>query len=759
MRSYIELDGRPYNIYPKGYRKVLANPMAAKTSQGSSKFTDQQNWDYFIQDDWSGGVGKEDSSGGGSAFSVGDTRWSGRYSSAVPIYSDHVYTGTQLGYYPTRGQIAVGSTGTYQKLLLGIGSDPADITGCVLAMSVETPSADTTISATLYELSATCEPTGAALWTANKTIYAENLPGLQTVEIPLDWTTSLGTTNVCVVVECASNITLSITQQRVYTSYSNKGSWQAYWDGSTWQKTFVYACAHTSPVSDYAHYEDANWVRNTNVNGSGWITNYDGSIASPSNWTIGASNLTPAGYTNPATEALFYDDLIYVAYGASHNMISTPVSMSATGMGVKADRIDIGGGYLWRCYSGSVYYSADLSTWTEVMIGETIFDIKWYNGAPHFVTTVGLYKLGSGDVPLILTRSSFSSSTTMSLWQGRLYISDGSQLIEFDGSSMRDISPMSTGSGGLPPKYTGDITAILVSNIFLYAAITAEDTTSGRSGIYAYNGNGWSCLHLFGSPVEIHSMRTLTIADNRFIIGILTSIGMYSGYVPENSGATSSGFPFYATTGWIETPWIYGGLHTLEKDWESVFLSFDQPDSEFTTSWNTTVYYKTSSEDSSWTLLGENSFEEETGSVEFRFPLTARPASDRIKIGVTQEFTYTSPRGKYNIRMSAMRVKYHAMVADRWQWGLSIPVEDDQELLDGSTNPYSRREMRAHLDELIRQTPPFIFTDIDGSRYEVKVLSGNENVDEVWGMEGATPKLTTVYNLTMEMVTTSEYTG
>jgi hypothetical protein len=73
--------------------------------------------------------------------------------------------------------------------------------------------------------------------------------------------------------------------------------------------------------------------------------------------------------------------------------------------------------------------------------------------------------------------------------------------------------------------------------------------------------------------------------------------------------------------------------------------------------------------------------------------------------------------------------------------------------LDGSTNPYTGAQQKAHLDELIAETLPLQFTDIDGTEYYAKVTGASRNViDFRWNSGTEETEIKYVYTITLEEV-------
>ena len=171
----------------------------------------------------------------------------------------------------------------------------------------------------------------------------------------------------------------------------------------------------------------------------------------------------------------------------------------------------------------------------------------------------------------------------------------------------------------------------------------------------------------------------------------------------------------------IETDWIYGGLKDVDKDWESVMVLGEDIDEL-----HPVRVYWLDDDSTHWEYLGEIT----ASGQEIRWTdYTNRPNSKQLAIGLGL-YAKESVNYQGTPIVRAVRVKYHNMVRDTFRWNLPIQVSDEQTMLDGDLNTYTATQQRAHLDELVRQVPPIIFEDIDGTQYECKVLDATVQQDQ-----------------------------
>lgn len=787
MRGHVQIDGYDYNVL--SYTKALADKMATKTGRGSSKYSDQQNWDYFVQEDWSAGLGKVKEEDMGSVFTLGDTRRSGKAGLLpfpVPINT--------YGYerMPMTGSVTVGSTGTYQYLSIRVADyTPASDTHIVLRLLVKTPASDVTLGLTLHAdtSSSDCTPVAGTLATAAPVVSASNIPGFQWWEYVWDLSTAKSGADVILMTVASGSVEIAVGD----ASTGGTTNWILS-DGSSWG-------THSSntPTAYAAAYKASNSYRGF------WVGAYE--LGLP----VWFSNSTEVLVTNQKLFLLFDDDVVTgsTSYGTTVEDVSSAAFTIATAsdsyamdrgfymcffkenmyfydledgtwtsLSVKGERVDVGGGYLWRSkqadggLDGYIYYSADETTWTEIHVGQFVVDIKWWGDFLWFLTQTGLWRVGYGDAPLRTTTMEFSITARIEEWANKLYIIDGRDMLEFDGSTIRNISPMA--ESRLPGFAKGTITAFWGTNSYLYVAISASD--GGRSGVYAYNGNGWTCCFLMGSDVIIDDIiveksSAYDQADWN-IMHVGTASGYYkwsffdTGSVPEPTielGGAGEYFSYQPM--WTETPWLYGGIKNLDKDWESIGVAVERAvatssGAATSCSYDVSLYYK-EGENDGWTLLGTESYSDTEQFTEKRFPLAARPSGLKLKVGILLQPTDNDNTAQFAPYVAANIVKYLAMLRDRWAWNLVLSLSDKQELADGSRDGRNQSQMIEDIESgVVKETGPFIFRDIDTKQYEVKVTTANMNPDELaWDKQRNRPRYTSIYTIGLEQVTTEEYSG
>lgn len=784
MRGHVELDGKPYNIL--SYTKTLADKMATKTGRGSSKYSDQQNWDYFVQEDWTAGIGKIKEEDLGSVFLVGDARHSGKVGLLpypTPINID------DYARQPVTGSVTVGDTGTYDYLSVRINdSTPASDTHIVVRMLVKTPASDLTLSFGLYDdLSGTnVTPNGSSLATAAPTISASNIPGFQWWEYMWDIVSAQSTADV-VRIGCTTSFEVALGSADTLGT-----SLWLFYDGASWTED-----GNNCPLAYAAGFTDYNsylgfWTGAYELGLPVWcsysseviVTNqklfllFDNDVVTgATTYTTDVRGVSSAALTVAvASDSYASDRGFYLCFYSEDMYFYSLEDGTWTSLSVQGQRVDVGGGYLWRSRTttnrdGYIYYSADETTWDEIHVGQSVRDIKWWGDFLWFVTNTGLWRIGYGDAPLRTIEMTFSDNVTLEEWANKLYIIDGRDLLEFDGGTIRNVSPMS--EPRIPGYAKGTISAVWGTNSYLYAGVTAA--TGGRSGVYAYNGNGWTCCFLFGSDVQIVDIiaEKTSEYDNADwnIMHVMTESGYYkwsffdTGSVPEPTIQLGGGGEYFAyQSAWVETPWVYGGIKNLNKDWESVGVAVERAlatESGVATScsYDLSMYYK-AEEGDAWTLLGTSSYTDTDQFTETRFSdLTTRPNGLKLKFGILLQPKDSDNTAQFAPYISAHIIKYLAMLRDRWAWNLVLTLTGGQELAGGSKDARSTADMLEDVEDgAIKEDGPIIFRDINGKQYEVKVNNASMNPDELrWDNKTNMPAYTAIYSVSIEQMTTTEY--
>jgi len=85
-----------------------------------------------------------------------------------------------------------------------------------------------------------------------------------------------------------------------------------------------------------------------------------------------------------------------------------------------------------------------------------------------------------------------------------------------------------------------------------------------------------------------------------------------------------------------------------------------------------------------------------------------------------------------------------------------IPCSHNQQEFGATIRTHNANQQRQHLDELITQVPPFIFRDMDGVEYEVKVMGCAIQHDDVEWYNGQMV-FNSIYNMTVEAIRNGTY--
>jgi hypothetical protein len=443
-------------------------------------------------------------------------------------------------------------------------------------------------------------------------------------------------------------------------------------------------------------------------------------------------------------------DTLWIGLGDSVNHKTMDGSETITTASVPARLLMRWKGYLWRAINNEVSYTNNGTTWSSSIVmcpsGFSINAIKGMNDYIFCMCDDALTYVGVADLAFTATEwgqldpeENFGAGTVN--WQGNLFIPLGQGIMRYDSNALLPVGP-DLGEG-LPLNRSGEIAALATQNNYLYCAIRA---TAGPSTVWAFNGQGWHYItelptstELFITSIYYHRKKQkLHIGTNKGAIWHVTANDSPNVLLLDELAYTAP----YAT---LETDWIYGGLKDVDKDWESVLVLGDNISEDYPVR----VYWI---DEGSlfWEYLGEVT----ASGQELRWSdYTTRPNSKQLCIGLGLYSRYT-PDWSATPIVRAVRVKYHNMVRDTYRWNLPVQVSDSQTMLDGVLNTYTAAEMREHLDTLVRQVPPVIYEDMDGTQYECKVLDATVQQDKMEYIDGA-KRYSALYRLTIEQVARS----
>lgn len=758
MKSLIRLDGRPYNIIPEQYRIGLSQQMANKTSSGNSRYADSSHFDHHVKTDFSGGLGDVAEDGNGAWFLIGNNVHS-NVMTVAPSIRKGVVAETDFeacDHFAMTGSVVIGSgaNADYERLAVGVTDNRVDVRECVVYLRAKTPPVDTTITFAIYGYEENfMAPVGTPIRTHQTILRADSPPGFQNFSTRISWhgtNPPASGSHVCAVLTCQTTFEIATTNPDAYLigSYYDGGAWVSardmpYLGGGTAAYAYDYMNGFWPRYSDSL--STPTYAGMLGEGGGLYYASMGGLWETDSP----TPDHVPAGVTERATGAVQGQDNIYVAYGSSHNAYRFERSTELWhDLSINADLFEIGGGFLWCSdgtkirYTGVVHpdptpdVGLPMGDWTEIDAGESIFDIRFHSDFLYYITRSGMFYVGYGDEIRPAFRAPITQGARLYAWQDKLYLVDEGEMLEWNAGAIRNISPISV-DGGLPKYADGTIDLVFSTNYYLYACIQAKKNY-GKSGLYCWNGRGWTCMYLFGNHVRFSDAKVYYSENLVSEIPGITRIMLITseGYcwlnmheraqIPyvDDQNISPSSHPM-----WVELPWVYGGLINYIKDWESVAVTYDMQVQIPEAQWRTSIYYKVKSGDP-WVLLGEHEFYGEAGMYEVRWSDNAtRPNTERIKVGILHQPINTNQEEQQVPRLAAINIKYHAMTDNTWQWNLAIPLEEGQMLIDGTDNPYNYDEMSDHLKRVARRDKkPVQFVDVDGREYIVKILQGSGNL-------------------------------
>lgn len=733
---------RPYNLSkPERRSRTLANPMAAKLGEGAGTYDDQQNWSGWVMDNWQAGVGKKDPQGGGFLYAQAETRFPNRmllpYMPIQPNSTDANSYNYQAGLLHPNTTILVGANSPIKRISHKFTAQAGGVEAlCYLKNEGKV------VSAVLYtDLAGKPDAVVGFLYLNTVLTNDYNNIGYSLYKIDLGATTP-GTDYHIVVYPTSGTDTITLPAYAPGTSGVNNQ-----FDGATWT-------AYTTAVTLFGVISFGGSKSMVNFNGR--VYAYSGSDVVKLDGSNAWQTLTtlPGTITNLAAVG----NVLYIALGSTiafYTMTTAEVFTVDPGAN-NADLFVLWKGFLYRSYGRNVYYTGDGTNWTGPIsvaeTGESIVDMDGVGDFLYVATNLMLYYIGYGDQVLTVTPwPQLGSTPVMLTYQGALYVALGRSLIKYESGS---VLPLGLDLGeGLPALRDGNVTAMAQSNYWLFVAVSAKDT-QGMSTIWAFNGQGWHFVtalvrHPTASVQDPITNLLYDRSRNTLYIGSsLSGNYMLTLLFPDVANYSTEIAPRYSPFGWLETDWFYGGLFEIYKDMESVYISCELCDANRYIE----VYWK-DDDSTAWELLGTVT----SARQELRWSTPAtRPNTRQIKLGFAlySKIANTSPI------IRAIRLKFMTMVTDRWRWTLPVEVSDNQQFPDGSINPNNAFKQREHLDAMIKSVPPVILEDVDGVRYEVKVLSASEQVEK-WELDQSTgeTRIQYTYNLTVEQATTATYSG
>ncbi len=723
------------------YSKAPANQFAAKLATGAGDYDDLQNWSYWVQDNWQMGATQKDAEAGGFLYGETETRYPEQI-----LLSRHLHLEMADNYTDASsvsGETTVGASATKQKWARYFTGDTGRSLDTVWVYLKNTGDIFT------VRLSAD-GGSGPGTSLASTTITTDaTTPGYAWYKATLS-PTSITDPVYWISLEHAS----SASVPKVGTDHG--GVSFKYYDGAAWQSTgdafgvFFNTSAYGAVPLDNAQVVEFN--SELYVIGYDNPTIYKRDDAAATGWAVAAGSVQ-------GTQLLSLGDLLYIALDESTGIPSyMDTSETITnffvpdGANGEVAHLANYGGFLWAGYGQNIFYTstpgADGSPdWTGPVViglaGEQVTGLAGQGDYMYVATEKELVYVGFGDE--VLGVSVWGSPSTrngkgMIHYQGQLFIPVQESLIRFDGSAMLPVGVDL--NEGLPGDLQGNVAALTSTNNWLLMGVNARNTTTRGGTVWAWTTQGWHHIAHLPPGLSISSMYYRR-SNQRLYIGC-DSGHVFSLYLPDVAQVVDTTEPEFAPVGWLETDWFFGGLKEVEKDFESVYISGE----DFTADQYAEVYWQ-DDYSTEWELLGTVT----TNRAELRWSdYTTRPQSRQLKLGVL--LRTTSAAASPVIR--AIRVKYHPMVSDWFRWSFPILCSNNQQEFGATISTHNANQKRQHLDELITQVPPFIFRDMDGIEYEVKVMGCAIQHDDVEWYNGQMV-FNSIYNMTVEAIRNGTY--
>ena len=749
---------RQYMLQLGGYNRSLANQMAPQVGQGGSIYANLDSYSAWIQEDWQSGIGRtrplED-----SGYLYGDI------DSRVP---------RQLILPPLIHQ---SDRRDLDATIEDCRFMPEDIAGVLgagtYAMKFTTPASFVGTSFYLYRFYANV---GTTTITASTYTNVADAPGTlvagtsgnfnETGNAGGQWAWYSGTdllsalstaTSYWLVIVVPSGAQVAYgSSGYARTAMQNTGSWVNLSSTYILHSIDFFGLDHGSNTVEYPGtiFRLGSTLYLTHRND---IYKY---VTANDNWT----SVGTAGSGN-ITCAIVFDDKVYLGKesGDFYTMTVTTETIAASAGGEDAKLFAVWDFYLYRAFENDLYYTADGTTWEgPIEVPSDAYQIRGLAAMGdymHMATDEGLYYLAPGDIVKGVTRWGTIDSENgrnMVHHNGNLYIPVDNRILEYSASgSIRDIW---TTPENLPVRRGGAILSLYSSNTWLLA-MAGNDGDPAMPVIWAWQEEGW---HAWVTPPEMHSpaflqfertpqvmyldrtLNRLWFIDGRGVTWWITTTDFALNPINDDSYKF---MPF----GWIEWDWFDGTIRENSKDFESVTITGEN----FSAARYGKLYWQDDAS-TDWELLGTV----DSNSEELRWVTGGgtRPNTKRFKLGM---LLATSDADE-TPRIQAIRVKYMTMVQDWFAWTLPILLSGTsvqyKELLDNTMSPYTGSQELTHLTTLAKQVAPYIFTDLDGTQYEVKTKGDSLRVEKLQYIN-STKVVDYVYTLTIEQITQATYSA
>ncbi len=716
MTGHITLNAKEYQIEIPTYQKSLANPMAAKLGSGAGDYGDMSDWAAWLMEGWAAGIGQRDPEAGGSLFSTSDTRFERQLTlppqALLSSYAADFFVNLE-DVEATLSYVAAADADKYLARKWTATAGINTVTGIWVYLLEPRAAAGYTYNITVGIWSDVAGEPGAPVGTPGrtKTIVAtgEQLGGR--------WMYfDLLTINLA-----AGDFWIVVSGTEVWVPTMDVG-----WTGKAMLGDLTPDWVETNHGLFFA--VDIQAVYAMDVQTA--IVRFNNQLYMAADDTLykltGSLWVAVQSFAADITALQVYDGSLHIGLGSSTDYkYMSPAEAFTTATGHQANLLTTWAGYLYRSDVAEVYYTnATGGSWTgPIAVGEGTYAIRGMAGmgdvSLYCATDEGLYYIGTGDFVFGVfpfPAVDAYNGAGMINWQGDLYVplaAAGLIRVTSGGQILR----MGLDQGEeLPVPYAGSRMALAATATSLIAYIVQGVVGTGivnRPTLWMWNGQGWHFLAaaldgFHGTPGPLYYDRV----TDRLWYG---QQGAYVGYISVSAQAQNplrDGDARFAPWGWIEFPAYYGSLLEVQKDVESLYLDGEQLSATATVD----VYWR-DDDSTHWENLGVISA---TGT-DKRWT-SNRPNTKRIRLALLLRTTddTTTPV------VRAIRLKYMAMVKDRFRWAFTVRVGDNIETVAGAIETRTAAVQRADLWAAASSVPPVAFVDLDGTSYTVKVLDAIE---------------------------------
>lgn len=767
MRTEVKLDGNYYKIIGLPTQQ-LANQMASKVGQGTSEYGDLTTWSAWIQDNWQDGVGNlRPAMGNGILYSEAETRipnqiiLSSNYSQQDSRVADNTKADCRAINTAVAGSFTCGSALTTTKAAVAM-TTPGTLASTEMWAHVWIKCAVGT--QILFEIrnNSSGSPGGTVLTSATAT-QATPFPGFSWLGVKLAYSGTLSASTqywLCVSTTSGTfDVGYGTTNFDTASKLLISGSWTTQNSKYMRYTTNAHQLAQNSGPCGFVRFSNSS-SNDLYCWSGGTLWKYS---TSNNNWvSVGTMSAKAYGTCGQFPDELHWGDyppLIASDWKMDGSETLTNVASSTT-LWTDAD------GYLWSVDVGTTpSYTADGVNYTgntDMVIGTSDFPIN--NMAPLgsdmcVSTPLGLYRITEGDFARPVMRwgsNRANNGVSMVNHDGALYVIADKRVYRFTQDFQRQDIWLNREDDFVSGRI-GTPRVMCSCNSWLIVLCDDAGATS-KPTVWAFQNEHWH--HILSLPDA-----AVTGTDDGFgnwaiyydatleRLWVMTPQAVtYRLYIPTVAiNPYNDPIYNYMPSSWVEWDWFDSPVREADKDYDSVAIIGENISSTCPVA----VYWKDDAS-TGWELLGTCT----SNFSELRWTLAGgtRPNTKRFKLGIllsTSSSTNTP-------RVRAIRVKYHLMVRDWYRWSLVVDASGRtgglQESNDGTRNTLTATQIKDNIAALSTQVAPFVFQDVDGKQYEVKITDASFTYNKYEYVEATTTEWWEgTWNLMLEQVTTGTY--